>query len=118
MLMTISTMPFDPQNMLSGIMLAARHRAGKMHNTMSTGLRQWKMSSGTEPTVRIGVVLDEDEMKSIELHPDERTKVTAQLDGNAISIRQNDSPAQRMPSWSFVPEMTTIPVRGAGTLVR
>src|SRR5688572_28992314 len=85
---------------------------------MSVGLRQWKIVSGEEPTVRIGVVLAEDQLSAIEIHPDAATKVSAKLDGDALAVQMNDQPPQRMTSWSFAPQKPATPAQGDGALVK
>src|SRR5688500_18652224 len=82
---------------------------------MSTGLRQWEMDGGVEPTVRIGVVMVEDEMQSIELRLDDsaRSAVTVKLDGDALSVN-----GKRMTSWQYELDKKSTPAKGDGVLVK
>jgi SpoIID/LytB domain protein len=76
------------------------------------------MASGKEPGVRIGIVLPEDSMRSIEIQIDPRTTVVATLDGNALSISLNGAPPGRAASWSHAPEHPSTPKKSDGTLVK
>src|SRR5688572_6060022 len=82
---------------------------------MATGLRQWEMDSNVEPTVRIGIVMVEDEMTSIELRLDDadRTAVTVKLDGDAVLAN-----GKRMTSWLYEPDKKSTPAKGDGVLVK
>jgi stage II sporulation protein D len=94
------------------------HEGRNMSEKTSTGLRQWTTDSAVEPAVRIGVVLAEDQMQSIELHPDEKTTVMVRLDGDALAVSTNGGEAQRMPSWSHEPASRQTPTRGQGAFVK
>src|SRR5687768_10623905 len=87
---------------------------------MSTGLRQWKMESRVEPTVRIGVVMVEDEMKSIEMRLDNeaRDTVLVRLDGDALLVKVSAAAEQRVETWSYTPKKTSTPAKGDGVVVK
>lgn len=84
--------------------------------------------------VRIGVVLAEDAMPTIEMQvPDaayelaaagkppgtiRAARVSVRLDGGAICLAVNDEPAQTAAGWALAPKQPRPPVRGDGLLVK
>jgi len=97
-------------------------------------IRTWRTTTGREPVVRIGVVLDADDMKVINLEtPDEvyelrgrgcptrtlrRSRVEARLSDNSVLVRVDNGTLERAPFWRIVPQADQPIVCGAGARVR
>lgn len=116
---------------------AARTIRPTMSNaTAAKGIRQWTPHSKLEPVVRIGVVLAEDDMSTIELRlpPGESyelaaptapprslpgsTRITVRFDRGAVALSVDDQPAQAARVWSVSPKQFRTPKRGDGVLVK
>src|SRR6186997_1334299 len=86
---------------------------------MNPPLRDWKIDSKSEPMVRIGVVLEEDAIHSIDLQPDQKTKLQFKhVDDEVFTISLNGGAAKPASEWHSAPAEPTTPARGTGTLVK
>jgi SpoIID/LytB domain protein len=105
-----------------------------MANLDAPDIRAWRTTTGREPAVRIGIVLDADDMKSLNIEmPDEtyelrgrgcptrtlrRSRIEARLSGNSVLVRIDNGTLERAPLWRLVPQADQPIVRGTGALVR
>src|SRR4051794_13457650 len=97
---------------------------------MSIGLGQWRSDSQMAPVVRIGVVLAEDALQSIELKVPNVDYISADgklLRSNTVSARLEDGRISagidgaapvREKSWSIGPKVLKPARRGDGVLVK
>lgn len=96
-------------------------------------IRDWRLDLRTEPVVRVGIILPEDNAETIhfdlpdapyELHGDGLTlssrhaPITASAGGNSIALVAAKKPARVASSWRIEPAMSSQPKRGHGILVR
>ncbi|MCB9850352.1 MAG: SpoIID/LytB domain-containing protein [Phycisphaerales bacterium] len=105
-----------------------------MNNQQAPDIRSWRTTTGREPVVRIGVVLDVDEMSTVHMRlPEEdydlvgkgsptRTlrdaRIEARVSDGTVLVRIDDGVLERAPIWRIVPRKDQPIVRGAGALVR
>ena len=97
------------------------------------GIRDWTKASGIEPTVRVGIVLDEDALTTVQLKipaspyslngsNEEQTQITnasasARLIEGKIALTIADEAEQVDTIWRFVPQKIQTSLRGEGLLV-
>jgi len=79
-------------------------------------IRSWKPASGVEPLVRVGVVLEADEMQAIDLQTPAPIRV--RLDGDMLIVETPGKPAERIARYTFSPADHGAMRRGGGVLVK
>ncbi|HRX86519.1 MAG TPA: SpoIID/LytB domain-containing protein, partial [Phycisphaerae bacterium] len=105
-----------------------------MANLDAPDIRSWRTTTGREPTVRIGIVLDADDMKVLHIEtPDEpyelrgrgcptravrRSRIEARLSDNSVLVRVDNGTLERAPFWRLVPQADQPVEHGCGALVR
>ena len=104
-----------------------------MESGKQAGIRNWTKASGIEPTVRVGIVLDEDSLTTIQLEiPDthyaltgsgsntvdlKNVRATATLNADKVTLTIGNETSQDDTVWRFVPQAKQTSQRGEGILV-
>jgi SpoIID/LytB domain protein len=100
----------------------------------SLPLRDWRVDSGREPLVRIGVILAEDATPATSLKLPDLEYTLAPVDGaaqslkavtisarasdDAVALNINNQPPIASKQWTLAPKVAPPPTRGGGVLVR
>lgn len=82
----------------------------------TVGIRNWQLASGVEPLVRVGVVLEADEMQAIDLQTP--APVHVRLDGDRLIVETPGKPAERITRYTFSAADDGAMRRGGGVVVK